>query len=155
MTQQIFRDKYFEVSESGLHLLRNGFRYRSIALSDIQLVWLGKGKSIKNWIALLILGIILTGGALLFAYSIWNFFNDPLADGDIYIEEIAAVFVAFFIGLYCIVASQKREQVIEFRFVKGAERFATASLSSEGKLDGLVTFLQDHTRVENTMIRKV
>lgn len=147
METYLFRDKYFAISEEGLHLLRNGFNFQTINMSDIESIRIGKGKSIKNWLVLLILGIGIIAGALYYGRNIWNFLITPEAPGNIYMEEIAAVFIGVFLGGYCVFLALKVEEVIEFITSKKSESFSTKSLKKEGIFDDMLSFLKQKKSV--------
>lgn len=64
---------YFEtdqlgISETGIHLLRNRFNYETIEYSSIQEIRIEKGKQIKNWLLVLLLGI--------FSVSTWDVYGN-------------------------------------------------------------------------------
>lgn len=147
MEKYLFRDKYFAISEEGLHLLRNGFNYKTIGMSEIRSVRLGRGKSIKNWILLFLLGVLILTGSYYYGRSIWYFLTNPDAEGSIYVEEIASVVIGTLIGSYCIFLSLKIEEVIEFKTTSKSENFSTKQLKEEGLFDELIRFLRQHKSV--------
>lgn len=142
MSKYLFKDTYFGISEEGLHLLRNGFNYKTLAMAEIEAVRVGKGKSIKNWFVLLGVGIFFILGALYVSRNIWSYLAEPGPGSSIYGEEIiAAVSVAVF-GVYCILRSLKTEEVIEFQHATGKEAYATKELKEMGEFDDLLAFLK-------------
>jgi hypothetical protein len=59
MEEYYFKTRDLGVSITGLHLIRNGFNYKTYRYSDISSFEIGRGKEIKNWIVLLIVGTVL------------------------------------------------------------------------------------------------
>ncbi|REG75205.1 hypothetical protein [Algoriphagus antarcticus] len=65
-------DSTFKLTPEGIHLLRNKYTYRLILYSEIENAFLKKGRSVKNWAAVLILGFICLGLLMLFVYYVIN-----------------------------------------------------------------------------------
>lgn len=61
MTTYRFQTDEFGVSDSGLHFLRSGFNYRTIAFQDIKRIQFVKVKELHNWWAIFIIGASLIG----------------------------------------------------------------------------------------------
>lgn len=142
MSSPVAKDRYFEVSEDGLHLLRNGFNHKTHPLSKIDLVELKRGKSISNWGVILGLGLILIAGAIYLVIGIVHFFmsDEP---GRIEAMVILAPVMMFLFGGYCLYLGLKTEEIISFKLNKKEERFATKSLKNSEQLEGLIGFLKE------------
>jgi hypothetical protein len=56
-----FQTEEFGVSESGIHLLRSGFNYKTITLSEIDRIRIERAKEIHNWWLVFIIGSALIG----------------------------------------------------------------------------------------------
>ena len=143
MDKYLFRDQYFGISKAGLHLLRNGFNYKTIKMTEITIIRIRRGRSIKNWLLLLLMGICIVGLGYYLGRGIWFFWVNPEAGGSIYIEQIVSVIVGTFLGGYCIILSLKIEEVIEFQTAHQTERFATKHLKKAGKFTDLKSFLKE------------
>lgn len=148
MEKYQFKDKYFAVSEAGVHLLRNGYNYKTIPWNETETVRLRKGKGIRNWLLLLIFGGGLFAAAMWYGLGIYRTFTNPESDVDIYIEAIAATAVALLVGGFFIYRALKIEEIIEFSFMNGFERFTSKSLRKKGELDALFDYIQAYAKIE-------
>jgi hypothetical protein len=79
MGQYYFRTKEFGVTDKGIHLLRGGFNYETIAFAQIHKLEIRRGKELNNWFAILVIGLILFTPGIYFAISVINI----LVHGDI------------------------------------------------------------------------
>jgi uncharacterized membrane-anchored protein len=61
MTIYYLKTQEFGISSDGIHLLRSGFNYKTIAFSEIMKIKIEKGKELHNWWLVLILGASLVG----------------------------------------------------------------------------------------------
>lgn len=59
-----FETRDFAVSDTGIHLLRSRFNYRTILFSEIKRIIIEKGKVTPNWIGAFILGTAILYGAV-------------------------------------------------------------------------------------------
>lgn len=142
MNTRIVKDRYFEVSEDGLHLLRNGYNHKTYPLGSIEFVQIKRGKSISNWGMLFVFGIFLIGAAIYLGAEIVNFFtSDSSEKMSIYVVILPILLPVF--GGYCLYLSLKMEEVISFKIGKEERRFATKPLRSSGQLDTLLDFLRE------------
>lgn len=132
----VYRDKYFGISSEGLHLMRNGYNYKTIAKEDIKSIRIGVGRSIRNWIILLILGLLMISGSI--GYLFYGF---TIAE-EIYREAIAGCGILVFLGIYCLYLSIRTEEVIEFSINGKKEAFATKEIKESNKYETLRNFLE-------------
>lgn len=65
-----FETNEFGLSEKAIHLLRNRYNYQTFEYKDIDEIEIGKGRLINNWIVIFVLGLVLTTGALYYAYNL-------------------------------------------------------------------------------------
>jgi hypothetical protein len=54
-----FQSKEFGISDRGVHLLRSGFNYKTIAFSGINRIRIEKGMKIRNWWLVFVLGAVM------------------------------------------------------------------------------------------------
>ena len=56
-----FHTSEFGISDTGIHLLRSGFNYRTIGFAQIRRIRIEKGKELHNWWMVFIIGAALIG----------------------------------------------------------------------------------------------
>jgi len=115
-----FETSMFGLDESGFHLLRNRFNYKSYPYSAIKSLEIRRGPEIRNWLVIFILGIGLTGFAIYTILGIWNFFNTP-SSRNITITQFIVPLFPLLLGVYCLIVSLKRTRVIVLLLDSGKE----------------------------------
>ena len=123
--EYVYKDQYFGVSKEGLHLMRSGYNYDTIPLSEIKTVQVKRGKTINNWALLLAFGFILIGVAAFLTINITH--ND--ARHNFSIEEIAGIVVFTVIGGFTIWKSIQTEEVLDFQTLKKSYRYSIKEIS--------------------------
>ena len=114
MANYLFQNRDFGITELGIHLLRNGYNYKTLSFSDISSVEITRGNVLKNRILLMIIG----SGMLLFAcyhfFRIYIFFNTAVGE-SFNVEEILIAFSLLTLGTYILYASFKQELILKVR----------------------------------------
>ena len=114
MANYLFQNRDFGITELGIHLLRNGYNYKTLSFSDISSVEITRGNVLKNRILLMIIG----SGMLLFAcyhfFRIYIFFNTAVGE-SFNVEEILIPFSLLTLGTYILYASFKQELILKVR----------------------------------------
>jgi hypothetical protein len=59
MVYYLFRTREFGVSDVGIHLLRSSFNYQTIHWDDITSVRIEKGREVRNWGIVFLLGMLI------------------------------------------------------------------------------------------------
>src|SRR5688572_30040599 len=54
-----FQTNEFGISDTGIHLLRSGFNYKTINFSEVNRIKIEKGREIHNWLLVFIIGTVL------------------------------------------------------------------------------------------------
>ena len=114
MANYLFQNRDFGITELGIHLLRNGYNYKTLSFSDISSVEITRGNVLKNRMLLMIIG----SGMLLFAcyhfFRIYIFFNTAVGE-SFNVEEILIPFSLLTLGTYILYASFKQELILKVR----------------------------------------
>ena len=114
MANYLFQNRDFGITELGIHLLRNGYNYKTLSFSDISSVEITRGNVLKNRMLLMIIG----SGMLLFAcyhfFRIYIFFNTAVGE-SFNVEEILIAFSLLTLGTYILYASFKQELILKVR----------------------------------------
>ena len=87
MTTYDFELTDFALSENGIHFLRNGFNYKTIAYHDLDRALIKRGIEIKNSFLSLLVGTALVSFSLFKCISLYKEFSDPTVY-RFYIESI-------------------------------------------------------------------
>ena len=149
MKDYLFKDKYFGITEEGLHLLRNNYNYKTIPMNELESFRVGRGRAIKNWLLILILGIGMLAASAWLWLGIIDFFTNPDYEGKMHIGVIVGAAVLVFLGGYCVFLGLKKEEVISFSFGKGGDSFATKELKERRQLEPLVDYLKEKIRFDS------
>lgn len=120
--EYIHESEQFAFSNDAIHLLRNGFNYKTHEFEKILSITIEKGKTVNNWLLLLMLGLSMVSFSFFYLKSIYEFYFDPSAMGRIYIEEILAGILLLFFGGYFVFASIKKGPVMIVNFVDGKKK---------------------------------
>lgn len=152
MSHYTFETARFGLSDEGLHLLRSGHNYKTLAYPDIRKAILKKGVAIKNWLLVLLLGIGLISFAVYQAAHLYHLFMDPNTH-KVYIESILLPVLPLILGNYCIYVSLKRTTILKVRYHGGKVKLPLGELFSTNEAIEVTAFLQEklgsHFEVED------
>ncbi len=139
-----FTTDQFGISESGIHLLRSGYNYKTIVFSEMESISIGKGKQISNWIIALAFGMLLVFAGLYVWVHVFHayFFRDDVH--VFYIEQLAFPVIPLIIGSYAIFVSLKTGMTISVTANSKTISFSAEKLRKQGQMDELFAFFHDH-----------
>ncbi|MBN3584572.1 hypothetical protein JYB64_19430 [Algoriphagus aestuarii] len=135
-------DTAFKLTPKGIHLLRNRYTYHLILYEEIEIALLKKGRSVKNWLAVLILAIICLGLLMGFVYYIINIQSVPDKSVRLFNllgHGIIAIFVLGGISVFSFYNALKMIPVIEI-LVKG-KFYKLRILKNREKLSRILEYL--------------
>jgi hypothetical protein len=102
MSSYKFVTDQFGISETGIHLLRSGFNYETIAFVTIDSLSINKGRQISNWPVALLFGIVLEAVGLYVLYhALYEYFIGT-SIRVFYIEQFVFPVIPLIIGTYTI-----------------------------------------------------
>ncbi|MBX2844341.1 MAG: hypothetical protein KTR26_21425 [Flammeovirgaceae bacterium] len=137
-----FENKYFGISDQGIHLLRNRFNYNTFQNSELEELRIEKGKLINNWIVVFIIGTIFIGFSLFYSIQLFELLTSDQFF-RIYIEEILVPVIPFLLGIYAAYASLKTGPVLKIILRGGkTNSFPLTDLKKENKIDEFVELLK-------------
>lgn len=141
-----YQTREFGLSEEAVHLLRNSYNYKSYKYSDIANITIGKGKGIKNWMVVLVIGIALVLFAIWYTLGIFGIISNKEVR-VIYIEEIIVPLFPFLVGFYCIYVSTKTETVVRLKMTDNkVDSLPLKEIEKSGKLSDFQDFLENRRR---------
>lgn len=139
-----FTTDQFGISESGIHLLRSGYNYKTITFTDTRSITIGKGRQISNWIFALLFGILLiSSGLSVLFYACYALYLGKVR--VFYPEQFAFAAIPLFIGAYSLFMSLKKGAIIELSTDTGKTSFPIDELRKNGQLESLIYFLESNT----------
>lgn len=148
MTDYKFRDRHLGLSDKGIHLLRNGFNYKTLDYGQVSHAEIKKGNALKNRLVLFILGLGLIGFSIFFIFRLIDLFNS-----DIYfrisIEEILIPLFPFLLGGYSVYAVSKLETILIVSGVKKA-KFSLKEFEKNGERESMKRFLATKTTLHSS-----
>lgn len=145
MAQYLFTTDDFAISETGIHLLRSRFNYRTVPFHEIKSMRITKGKETHNWWLVLIIGsIMIWFGVYLSVGAIKVLFwgnPTPRQAGIIYLLFIPVI------GAYFVYRALETGPLLRIECLNGEKRnLRLRQLMKENKLDALRNYLQSvHT----------
>lgn len=143
MTNYLFKDQYFALSETSIHLLRNGYNYKTLPFSTISSVKFKRGNGLKNRYLLIVLGIGMILFAIFYLFQVYNFFNSVIQE-RFYVEELFIPLFSSALGSYILYASSKQEALL----IVSSEKIHTLTIKELNQGD-LISFLKSKTKVVN------
>lgn len=145
-----FEDAFVAFSDEKVHLLRNRFEYDAIPFSKLESIILTKGRTIKNWLIILMIGIGLLSAGGYAAFNIYDFFTSS-EGGRIFIEEIMVVFIVNIAGLYCTYIALAKETVLQINTRNQVENFSIKSFKKSGVFEDLMKFLEQKVTIKQML----
>lgn len=145
MNSYIFQTSEFGVSGSGIHLLRSGFEYKTIAWNQVSSVKIERGRELHNWWIILLLGIALLGvGGYLTVRTIDIFMNKEHA--ELYVK-MALFFLIPGIGLYFVLNSLRTGTILRIKYASGKnDKFSLREIIRENRLNEFQSLLIERFR---------
>ncbi|MCU0391950.1 MAG: hypothetical protein MUE81_12595 [Thermoflexibacter sp.] len=122
--------------------MRNKFKYKSIALLEIDSIEFKKGKYIKNWLLLLLFGLIFIGFSVYYSIGLYNFFTSS-EGGRIYIEEIVVPVIPLFMGIFAVVQSLKVTEVMIVKSQGKRYSFSVGEFQKNQNLKSLIDYFKE------------
>ncbi|MCE7996872.1 MAG: hypothetical protein HEP71_33230 [Roseivirga sp.] len=143
-----FHDNHLGLSDEGIHLLRNGYNYKTLDFKEIGRVEIKKGNALKNRLVLLIIGLGMIGFSIFFVVRLISLFNSD-AYFRISIQEILIPLFPFLLGSYCLYAIAKKETILKINGPK-TQKFSLSSFEKNGELESLKAYLKTKTTVHTS-----
>lgn len=136
-----FETARFGLSDEGLHLLRSGHNYKTLAYRDIRRAILKKGVAIKNWLLVLLLGIGLIAFAVYQASHLYHLFMNP-GEHTVNIVSILLPVLPLLLGNYCVYVALKRTTILKVKYRGGKAKLPLDELVTSNEAVEFTTFLQ-------------
>lgn len=136
------KEEQFAISDDGIHLLRNNFNYETIQFNQIDSITIKRGKEIKNWLVVLIIGIAVLTYAIFDSIQLYQaIFNDKV--DRIYIERILMPLFPFLVGCLFIYISLRTTKVIIINTLKKSHYFSLSTLDKSNLISELIVVLKN------------
>ncbi len=135
-----FSTREFGISDTGIHLLRSNFNYRTINFKDITSLEIGRGRLIRNWLFVFIFGLSLIAFSIYYAFGLIDVFNDPSVK-RIYIEELLVPFLPALLGGFCIYSASKKGIVMKIQHNGKKSSYSLEGIIKNNQYDEFVDYL--------------
>lgn len=135
-----FETPEFGLNEHGLSRLRSRFVFETIAYPEIAEAKVTRGKSVHNWILLLVVGMLCLVFSAFTGYNLFQFLTSGKG-GHIYVEEIATPFLPACIGVAAIWQALKVMDILVVRVGRRRLVFPLDKLKANKSLMELESFL--------------
>ena len=142
MGHYYFKTNEFGVTDRGIHLLRSGFNYETIDFAQIHKLEIETGKELNNWLAILVIGLILLAPGIYFAINVIN----VLVHGDIspYGARIALLLFIPLVGVYFIYASLQTGTILKLYYGRDKKnKFPLRQIVREKRMDDFKLLMRD------------
>ncbi|MBD2721824.1 hypothetical protein [Hymenobacter armeniacus] len=100
MSQYAFETPEFGLDEQGLHRLRSRFAFEHIGYSELREANVTRGKSVQNWVVLLVVGLLCLGFSVFTANRLLMFLL--YGRGHFYVETLVTPLIPGAIGIAAI-----------------------------------------------------
>lgn len=152
MEVDIFTTQDLSISYHGIDIIKNGLIHKHIDYREISFVEIKKGKIIKNWFVVTILGIAIS---LLFLWLIIN--NTPknipatgIGRGVLLIY--ISFYIFFFFGLTLIIISNIKSVVLRIILKNKVKlKYSLNQLKKKNQLSSLINFLKNRIKIINSI----
>lgn len=139
-----FKTQEFGVVDNEFHLLRNGFNYKRIKFSEINLIEIERGKEVNNWIIIFLLGLILVIPGI---YVLINISRVFLYD-DYTARQMWGILMLLFmpvVGGYFIYSSLQMTTVLRIYYNGNlSKRFTLRALVKNGDIENFKRFIREN-----------
>lgn len=106
-----FSTAQFGLSDAGIHLLRNGYNFKTLTFEGVTAVEVKAGRDVKNWILVLVIGLALTTYGIADLLKIYQLYFGP-AYHPLRITRLVVPVFPLMLGVYSIVISLRRNKVM-------------------------------------------
>lgn len=107
----MYETEQFAVSEKKLHLMRDRYSYKEIDFDKVNSIIIRKGKDLRNWLRVLIVGLGLLAYVIYDIIKVFPLFYDHL-ELVIYIERLSYTLLPFMLGIYSLIVSLRTTMVM-------------------------------------------
>jgi hypothetical protein len=115
--------------------------YEFMPLTSIRSINIRKGKDLKNWWWVLIIGLALAGYGIFDILQIFGILNDEETH-TIYVQRLVLPVIPLLLGLYSIYISMRNTQVMMVNTDKKKYRFSLRELVKKKEYNSFCKFLQ-------------
>lgn len=132
----------FGISDTGIHLLRSNFNYKTIGFSSLDEIRIKKGRQVNNWIIALLFGASLVALA---TYVLYNVLYEYFVGSRVhrfYVTQFILPVLPLVGGAYCLYASLKKGMVLQVIINKQIKNLPIESIHKTSGLNEFTTFLQ-------------
>jgi hypothetical protein len=136
-----FQTSQFGISLDSIHLLRNGFSYRTIPISSIQSIDIKTAKDIKNWWWVFTIGLLLVGFAIWDIGQIFGILTDE-STYKVYAERLVIPAIPFMLGAYSIIIALRNTSIMIIKANDKSHYLSLRDLVKQKQLDAFLTHLQ-------------
>jgi hypothetical protein len=141
-----FETSQFGISDQGIHLLRNRFNYQTITFSQVDSLVIEKGRVLKHWPIILLLGIGMAAFAVFYSIALVNLLSDELGP-KLEINEVIVPLMPFLLGWFCIYFSLRIETIMKVGGPQMREkRLSLAELEKAGRLEEFRIYMKGKLR---------
>lgn len=137
-----FETPEFGLSDEGLHLLRSGYNYKTLAYHDIRKATLKRAAAVRNGLLVLALGMGMLAFAVYQAITVYESFLDPNVH-TISIESMVILVLPLLLGNYCIYVSLKKAPILLVRYQDGKAKLPLKTFVNTNQAYPLTSFLQE------------
>ena len=143
MDQYTFETKEFGLSETGIHLLRSRYNYKTIDYGEIDTITIGTDKELNNWWIILFLGLALVAFAIYYTYGLYLYVVSSQT-GVIYMEDFVVPVIPLLMGGYCIFMGLRNGKVMRVHTMDGkSKKLSLSVIDKNDQLSDLAQFLND------------
>lgn len=138
-------DLTFKLTPKGIHLVRNKYTYQLIPYDEVEDAFLVKGRSVKNWVIISVLGGLLVSVAVLLLYHLTkglSIDDKTVRFYNIFGHGLVAVIILGGAGVISIYSALKTVPVI--RIMTKKKTYNLRVLKNQKKIKKIVDFFNSY-----------
>jgi len=126
LTDYKFKTEQFGLTEKGVHFLRKGYNYQTVDYSQINYAEIRKGKELKNWFIIFLLGTLMVIAGVFITIPIVEAFQK----GDMSGRQVRIVLLLFIpvVGGYFVYSSLQTGTILKINY--GSDKKSRFSLNT-------------------------
>lgn len=139
----------FGLSDTAIHLLRNRYNYETIDFSSIETITITEGRQVKNWLLVLVVGILLLSFGAFSAYRVLYEFFFANNFYTFYVEHFMLPFFPVVLGAYSIYSSLKIVPVLKVVVNNKTRKLPMDGLLDSATVDEVKLFFEQNSLTSN------
>jgi hypothetical protein len=151
MTNYLFETGDFGVSETGIHLLRNRFNYRTFEYDQIEELIVDRGHQASRWILSLAIGIFFLLAAFYFIFRMVDYRMNGEDVVHVPVEQVVIPILPLLLGTYGIYNALKTGYILKVAINGKTHSYPIEELKAKSQIGALIKYLGNNDRTKGKL----